>query len=66
MNSMIARATASAAIAAGGAALWVLWTGSRRRSRRAANSDLRTQVKTWEGEGGQLADPPAPIRNAAT
>ena len=65
MNRAIARAAASAAAFAGAAALWVLWSNGRRRIHRAEKLDVRAQLKTWEGEGGQLAaapgaTPPAP------
>jgi hypothetical protein len=62
MNHAIAKA---AAAFAGAAALWLLWSGSRRRIHHAEKRDVRAQLKTWEGEGGQLAaapgtTPPAP------
>ena len=55
MNPSIARAAASAAAFAGVALLWLMWSANRRRIHRAEKRDVRAQLKTWEGEGGQLA-----------
>lgn len=66
MNAVIARAAASAAAFAGAAALGLWWFGSRRTARQAAKRDIRAQLKTWEGEGGQLADAPSASSAPAT
>jgi len=39
------------------------WMSRRRRKRIAHDLERKTEVKSWENEGGQLAAPPAkPVR----
>lgn len=59
MNRAIARAVTSAATFAGAAALCMMWAGARRHHRQKKNGELHSQLKTWEGEGGNLS-PAAP------
>lgn len=63
MNRILTHATISAAAFAGAATLWLVWLESRRRYRKHSARELRTQLKTWEGEGGNIA-PPAPAESA--
>lgn len=55
----IQQALVSAAAFAGAATLLVLWTAERRKGRGNARHELKKQLKTWEGEGGNLAPAPA-------